>query len=164
MTWVSADNEMTADWLETLLDVLKAHRDAGVAYANYDRFNGPHYDSAIAAARTWGKPYDPARLLSDQNCFIGPAFLVRAEVWRAVGELRGKISCDYDHWLRIEEECQRRGLTFRYHGSVLCHYYAGDERITVTRKHEYDATRWQAEARQRRGAKKMGIVEATVVS
>lgn len=172
MTWVSADNEMTPDWLESLLAVLAANADTGVAYANYDRFNGPFYDPSVENRRyrTWGRPYDPARLLNDQNCFIGPAFLVRAEIWRAVGDLRGRNSCDYDHWLRIEEECQRRGLTFRYHGAVLCHYYAGDERITVTRRHEYDAGVWQEEARKRRlgprgpHGNKMGVSQATIVS
>lgn len=163
MTWVSADNEMTPDWLEALLAVLKAHPDTGVAYANYDRFTGPRYDpDGQPDGRTWGKPYDPARLINDQNCFIGPAFLIRAEVWRAVGNLRGKNSCDYDHWLRIEEECQQRGLAFRYHGAVLCHYYAGNERITVTRPHEHDAGVWQEEARKRRG--KRSANEAVIVS
>jgi glycosyltransferase involved in cell wall biosynthesis len=147
MTWVSSDNEMTPAWLEALLDVFKAHGDTGVAYANYDRFN----DAGPQLGKTWGMPYDPSRLLADQNCYIGPAFLVRAEVWRETGGLRGKNSCDYDHWLRIEETCQRRGLTFRYHGEVLCHYYAGAERSTVARRQDYDANVWQAEARKRRG-------------
>jgi len=77
---------------------------------------------------------------------------VRRDVWEAVGDLRGRNSCDYDHWLRIEEECGKRGLAFKYLPQILCHYYAGDERTTVTRRNEYDAPRWQAEARARRAA------------
>ena len=143
ITWVSSDNEMTPDWLEKLLGAMKPN--AGVVYANYDRFNdeGPQQG-------TWGKPYDPSRLVNDQNCFFGPAFLIRAEVWREAGEHRGKTAHDYDHWLRIEEVCQRRGLEITYIEQVLCHYYAGKERSTVTRRGEYDAHIWQEEARKRR--------------
>jgi hypothetical protein len=128
--------------------------DVGVAYANYDRFDdsgrttrGPSWGDPPG---TWGMPYDPDRLLGDLNCYVGPAFLVRADVWRETGELRGRNSCDYDHWLRIEETCRRRGLRWVYHKGVLCHYYSGNERATVARKHEYDADRWQREARERR--------------
>ena len=143
ITWVSADNEMTPDWLEKLLGAMTPG--TGVAYANYDRFNdqGPQNGN-------WGAHYDPDRLISDVNCYIGPSFMVRAEVWRETGELRGKNSCDYDHWLRIEETCMRNGLGFVYLPDVLCHYYAGNERSTVARSADYDAPRWQAEARKRR--------------
>jgi glycosyltransferase involved in cell wall biosynthesis len=143
-TWVSSDNEMTPDWLEKLLAAFAPN--VGVVYANYDRFNdeGPMQG-------TWGKPYAAGQLVNDQNCFIGPAFMVRSEVWRETGMLRGKNSCDYDHWLRIEETCQRHGLTFTYLTDVLCHYYAGRERSTVARRNDYDANVWQAEAKRRRG-------------
>jgi glycosyltransferase involved in cell wall biosynthesis len=150
MTWVSADNEMDPKWLEILLGVLSDPA-VGVAYANYDRFSGACYDPATQDSRAWGKPYDPSRLINDQNCFVGPAFLVRAEIWRETGELRGKNSCDYDHWLRIEETCMRQGVSFVYHPAILCHYYGGDERATVARRQDYDANVWQAEARKRRG-------------
>jgi glycosyltransferase involved in cell wall biosynthesis len=151
MTWVSSDNEMTPDWLAKLLASMAS--DVGVSYANYDRFN-----EQGAQSGTWGKAYDPTRLLADQNCFIGPAFLIRSEVWRDTGELRGKNSCDYDHWLRIEETCMNR-LRFVYLAEVLCHYYSGPERATVARKQDYDAGVWQAEARKRRG-----VNEAVAVS
>jgi len=146
ITWVSADNVMTPNWLAELVESM-SDPTVGVVYANYDRFNdqGPQQG-------TWGKPYDPSRLLADENCFIGPAFAVRAEVWKETGELRGRNSCDYDHWLRIEETCQRRGLRFEYLPEVLCHYYSGNERATVTRSNEYDAHVWQAEAKKRRAS------------
>ncbi len=144
VTWVSADNVMTKDWLTTLVKRL-SFDGVGVAYANYDRFT----DTGEIPG-TWGKPYDPERLINDQNCYVGPAFLVKADVWKATGELRGKNSCDYDHWLRIEETCQAKGLKFDYVSDVLCHYYAGNERATVTRCQDYDAGVWQEEARKRR--------------
>lgn len=144
MTWVSSDNEMTPNWLERLLGAMRP--DVGVTYANYDRFNDEGKQPG-----TWGKPYVQGALVHDQNCFIGPAFLVRSEVWRETGGLRGKNSCDYDHWLRIEETCMRRSLTFAYLTEILCHYYAGAERSTVARRQDYDANVWQAEAKKRRG-------------
>jgi glycosyltransferase involved in cell wall biosynthesis len=149
-TWISSDNRMTPDWLEKLVELAKPG--VGVAYANYDRFN----ESGPIPGK-WGKPYDPNRLISDQNCFFGPAFLIRARVWRQVGALRGKNSCDYDHWLRIEEACWNKGQEIVYTPEVLCHYYGGSERATVTRKQDYDAHHWQAEAKKRRG-----LVPATV--
>jgi glycosyltransferase involved in cell wall biosynthesis len=149
MTWVSSDNEMTTDWLENLVGVLSSG--AAVAYANYDRFN----DSGPQPG-TWGTPYDPNRLVNDQNCFFGPAFLMRTDVWREAGEHRGKTAHDYDHWLRVEEVCQRRGLKIAYVEKVLCHYYSGRERSTVTKRGEYDAHLWQQEARRRRGLSTAG--------
>lgn len=143
-TWVSADNTMTPDWLEVLVGRM-ANPKCGVAYAQYDRFNDEGQQKGV-----WGKPYSPDALISDQNCYIGPAFLVRAKVWQETGPLRGKNSCDYDHWLRIEETCWRHGMNFQYVPQVLCHYYAGQERATVARRADYDAHHWQAEAKKRR--------------
>lgn len=146
VTWVSADNTMTADWLEDLVGAMKKDRKCGVAYAQYDRFNDAGPQPGV-----WGKAYDPERLVNDQNCYIGPAFLVRSSVWEAVGPLRGKNSCDYDHWLRAEEACWALGFSFAQLPKVLCHYYSGAERATVARKADYDAGHWQAEAKRRRG-------------
>jgi len=144
-TWVSADNVMTEDWLSQMVGLMTPG--TGVVYANYDRFdeNGP-------VPGQWGKPYDPNNLVNDQNCFFGPAFLIRASVWKEVGEHRGKSAHDYDHWLRVEESCWGRGLKIEYTSQILCHYYSGPMRATVTRRTEYDAHVWQEEARKRRAA------------
>jgi len=95
-------------------------------------------------------PYDPNRLINDQNCFFGPCFLIRTEVWRAVGGHRGKISHDYDHWLRVEEECAKRNLRIVCHPQPVCFYRTHDQRATVTRRREYDADHWQMVGKARR--------------
>jgi glycosyltransferase involved in cell wall biosynthesis len=145
-TWVSADNRMTPNWLKILAGAMETHPKAGVVYSRYKRFN-----DAGPLPGAWGSPYDPARLVNDQNCYIGPSFLIRADVWLETGDMRGRNSCDYDHWLRLEETCWRKGLTFHHSRHTLCDYYAGPDRSTVARRNEYDAGRWQEEARQRRG-------------
>lgn len=150
--WVSADNVMTSDWLATLVRLMEP--DVGAVYSNYDRFDdhgrttrGPSWGNPPG---TWGMPYDPGRLLRDQQCFFGPSFMIRADVWKAAGEHRGRGSHDYDHWLRVEEACASESLRIVYSEKVLCHYYCGNERSTVVRKSQYDADKWQAEARRRR--------------
>ena len=142
-TWVSSDNEMTPDWLETLVPVLDAG--AGVAYGAFD------WSRPSEPGHRLFRAYAPDILINDLNCFVGPAFLIRADVWDEAGPHRGAISHDYDHWLRVEEVCWRRGLAIVGVDRVLCRYNAHKERATVVRAHEFDAPRWQAEARQRRG-------------
>ena len=43
----------------------------------------------------------------------GPAFLIRKDVWLEAGPHRGRISHDYDHWLRVEEACSSRARNAR---------------------------------------------------
>ena len=144
-TWVSSDNVMDPRWLDLLSAALQAHPSplCGVAYGGFDWIKN-------GRTVTHGSPYDPSRLIKDRNCFFGPAFLMRRDIWRLAGQHRGKISHDYDHWLRVEEVCWRLGYEIEYVPESLCKYYAGDWRVTVRRAHEYDADKWQAEARIRR--------------
>lgn len=142
LTWVSSDNVMTCDWLQALGE--KIATGAGVAYGGF------YYVTPERCSYMF-TPYDPERLIADVNCFFGPAFLIRADVWREAGPHRGRISHDYDHWLRVEEVCWRRGLPIVGVDTPLCWYNAHDKRVTVTRAHEFDAPHWQAEARKRRG-------------
>jgi hypothetical protein len=116
--------------------------DVGVVYSafNYGLPNGKkHYT-----------PYEPDKLIHTLNCFFGPSFLIRREVWLEAGEHRGKISHDYDHWLRIEEVCQRLDLKIVSIPDTLCDYRVHNKRVTVTRRHEFDACEWQEEAKRRR--------------
>lgn len=142
LTWVSSDNLMEPKWLAVLLESMFRHGVA-VAYSAYERFGG-------SLTGKQGRPYDPKALISSSNCYIGPSFLVRSEVWRDVGDLRGRISCDYDHWLRIEEECWRRHLKIEYVDESLCQFYAGPERSSVRDAAQHDARHWQTEAVKRR--------------
>ena len=144
LSWCSSDNFMVDDWISPLYETAVDHG-AGVAYGGF-------YYCAPDRVAYHFTPYDPDRLINDVNCYFGPAFLIRADVWREAGPHRGKISHDYDHWLRVEEVCWRRGLPIVGVDEPLCYYQAHDQRVTVTRKHEFDAHHWQAEARRRRAS------------
>ncbi|MCP3882378.1 MAG: glycosyltransferase [Sulfitobacter sp.] len=139
VTWVSSDNVHTPDWRA----VLEARFDdkVGVVYSGFrygykgrDLFRGHQRDL----------------LINDQNCYYGPSFMIRREVWEKAGPHRGKISHDYDHWLRIEEACWEMGLEIRGVPKALCVYRVHPKRQTITRKDQYDAHIWQEEARRRR--------------
>ena len=142
MTWVSSDNTMELCWLETLM--VGMADDVGAVYSGYWREAPGQRHEAIF------QPYHPGLLVSNENCYIGPSFLIRAEVWRAAGPHTGGISHDYGHWLRIEEECWRRDLRIVGIPEPLCHYRIHDGRATVTLKHLYDADGRRREALERR--------------
>ncbi len=143
LTWISSDNTMSVDWLEKLSGPLTDPK-VGVAYGGfwYVVPNRTQYHFT---------PYQKNHLINDLNCYFGPAFLIRRDVWLGAGPHRGRISHDYDHWLRVEEVCLQLGLLIVGVDHPLCWYNAHDQRVTITRHHEYDADRWQAEARKRRG-------------
>lgn len=150
LTWISSDNTMEPTWLSELAKPME-EKEAGVIYSGFDYLvpleRGGH------ATRYLHTPYDPTKLVKDQNCFFGPSFLIRTSVWLEAGLHRGKISHDYDHWLRVEEVCWRRGHPIVGLNRPLCKYLAHVERATVVRKKQYDADHWQAEAVKRRTRK-----------
>lgn len=144
-TWVSSDNVMTHNWLEVLVAELDGDTSLGAVFSAF---------TMISPGRTRGifkrGGYRPGDLISSENCFFGPSFLIRGEVWKAAGGHRGGTSHDYDHWARVEEECWSRGLGIRFLPVSLCDYYTGPWQATVARKCDYDAGRWRAEAIKRR--------------
>lgn len=160
LTWVSSDNEMRPEFLATLVDYLENHPEKSFVFSSYMRETGEHngeewspiqrqLHKAPAYPRMHPKTGEPDKhqLVRSPNCFIGPAFLYRTTLWRAVGLHRGAISHDYDWWLRAEEVSRWSG------GSIdvdLCQYRVHSERVTVTRRDTFDAIRWQAEAKARR--------------
>lgn len=156
LTWVSSDNEMSPDWLEVLADAMEEHK-AGAVYAGFDYVipTVERRDSAWKdVARYLHIRHEPGLLLaSPKNCYYGPAFLIREDVWLAAGPHRGRIAHDYDHWLRVEEACWARSLPIVGVDRSLCRYNAHADRATIVRRDEFDAFRWQAEAKVRRGSK-----------
>lgn len=140
-TWVSSDNTMDAKWLKTL--VAEMDDSTGVVYSGF-------WYETLHTQRPMFRDYNPATLINDKNCFFGPSFLIRADVWRAAGPHAGGISHDYGHWLRVEETCWRMGLGIKGISTPLCHYRAHPDRAGVKLKHLYDAPKHQAEARARR--------------
>lgn len=142
LTWISSDNVMSPRWLEILSRAMEDY-EAGVTYGGFTWKKGKQSHYLF-------RQHQRDHLINDNNCYYGPAFLIRADVWRKAGPHRGKISHDYDHWLRVEEVCYRLGLPILGIDQDLCLYNAHDERATVIRAHEFDAHRWQEEAKKRR--------------
>jgi glycosyltransferase involved in cell wall biosynthesis len=145
-TWVSSDNAMTPNWLETLVGHLEASPSLGAVFSAFTMIRPGGGTRGIFKRHG----YRPGDLISSENCFFGPSFLILGDVWRAVGGHRGRTSHDYDHWTRVEEECWDRGLTLQFLPVSLCDYYTGPWQATVARKAEYDAGHWRAEAIKRR--------------
>lgn len=127
MTWCSSDNTYRPGWLGDLLGLVDDM--TGVVYGDY----------------TWTKPgirtfevgvdYDPDYLIKHpRNCYIGPAFIVRSDVWTAAGDHEGWNAHDYGHWLRVEEVCWRMNLDILRVDHSLCVYLAHSERATERRK------------------------------
>lgn len=141
MTWVSSDNVHTDDWMVTLTGAIED--DVGVVYSGF------HWAKPGTKGRYLFTKYAPEKQIATEDCFLGPSFIIRQDVWQPH---RGRISHDYDQFLRVEEACWAKGLRIVGVDKSLCRYNAHDKRVTVTRKHEYDAPHWQAEARKRRAS------------
>jgi cellulose synthase/poly-beta-1,6-N-acetylglucosamine synthase-like glycosyltransferase len=142
VTWVSSDNVMHPRWLERLAGELDENSSLGAVYS---AFNCCQQGGETREVRQG--PYDPDRLLASENCYFGPSFLIRREVWQ---EHRGGTAHDYDSWTRVEEACWDRGLTIGYVDEPLCDYHKGDWNTAMRFPELYDAPKWQAEAMRRR--------------
>lgn len=89
-------------------------------------------------------------LLQEYKATTGPRLSSVGMCGRRQDRTGGKISHDYDHWLRIEEVCAAAHKRIIGLNKSLCWYRAHDARATVRRRHEFDAHYWQQEARERR--------------
>ena len=142
VTWVSSDNIHTPDWREKL--EAQFTDNVGAVYSGY-RYG-------LGGIRVSAVPYNPKRLIAEQDCYFGPSFLIRREVWEKAGDHRGRLSHDYDHWLRVEEACWDMGLSIIGISDPLCDYRTHDQRASLVRRHQYDAPIFQSEAERRRSA------------
>lgn len=148
LTWVSSDNIYRPGWVKALLDA--TDEDTGAVYGGFTWAKGK-------SERYLFVPHTPDRLINQEDCYYGPVFLIRREVWKEAGPHRGRISHDYDHWLRVEEACWKMGKKIVGVDKDLCWYRAHDKRATVLRRDQYDAKHWQAEGKKRREA--LGVKE-----
>lgn len=144
VTWVSSDNFTLPVW-RSLVE-REVGDDVGVIYTGYLRC-----DASLRAMAPFYRDYHEDALINDENCFFGPSFVIARKIWDAVGGHRGKISHDYDHWLRVEEECWRQEARIVAVNEPGVLYRVHDKRVTVTRRGQYDAAHWRLEARKRRG-------------
>jgi len=154
LSWISSDNEMMPQWLALLGGELD--RGAGAAYGGFwcvpTNAPGAVHPHTLRR-RGWSFiAHAPRKLVDEVNCYYGPAFLIRRDVWEAAGPHRGGTAHDFDHWLRVEEACWARGLRISGVNLPLCVYNMHDKRATVVRRDESDAPKWQAAARERRAA------------
>jgi hypothetical protein len=150
---VSSDNVMDPDWLARLAGALDEHPEWGAAYSAYRSVSlatapGTKAPRPKVMRRT---AYDPGELIAGENCYFGPSFLIRREVWQ---EHRGGTAHDYDDWARVEEACWSRGWTIGNVGKSLCDYRHGDWNTVKRRPELYDAPKWRAQAIERRKLKR----------
>lgn len=145
LTWVSSDNVHYPDWAEGL--IAEAASDIGVVYSGYDAFpDGPKMPKAHYVY----KAYDPPWLGQSEACYIGPSFIVRADVWQ---EHRGQYAHDYDNWCRVEEACWAKNLRIVSINRPLCRYRMHPGQATHNRgAGKHDARHWLQECKARRAA------------
>ena len=148
-TWVSSDNWQYPRWLERLVEEIDRDPAAGAVFGAYDVFDG-HEVRAYRPVPISSGDYRLGDLARTTDCVMGPAFLIRRDVWRAAGPHEGGCSHDYGHWLRIEEVCMVAGLKILYVNEALCAYHVHDERVTVRRPERIDAQTFQRAAIERR--------------
>lgn len=141
-TWISSDNTHDLCWRERF----EAAVDEGVGVV-YSAFL---YVTVHGREQKIGSPHDPRKLINQEDCYYGPSFVIRSDVWQKVGGHRGKISHDYDHWLRVEEACWEMDLEIVYIDEPLMRYLAHPERASCLRRDEYDVPEWRTEGWKRR--------------
>jgi len=145
-TWISSDNTHMRAWRACFERAIRSRvpGSVGVVYSAFI------YASLHGKEHKLGEEYEANKLLNQEDCYFGPSFMIRSDVWQAVGGHRGKISHDYDHWLRVEEKCWEMGLEIVYIDEPLVRYLAHPERATCLRRHEYDVPKWREEGWKRR--------------
>ena len=146
LTWVSSDNVHYSYWIERLLE--NAGDDVGAVYGGFDAIPGR---GAKLRKHYCYSPYDRGRLGRDQACYMGPAFIIRAEVWQVH---RGRHAHDYDNWCRVEEACWDKGLHIVGVNEALCAYLM--HAAQATRHHgpgDADAGHWLEVCKKRRAGR-----------
>lgn len=150
VTWIANDDLRHPDWLKELVRAMDQNPGWGACFSAYDRDTGEMRDGQwhSRGVVTHRVDWKHGQLINDVNCPCGPSFLWRMGMVAQVGPHRGVTAHDYDYWLRLEEKGH-----IGYVPKSLATYRVHDQRCTVLRRSEYDAPRWQQEARARRLAK-----------
>lgn len=143
-TWISSDNVMDPRWLESLARCMDV-KDMGAVYSSWWTLQ-----ETGKKVYTRAQSYRPEALASSENCYFGPSFLMRADVWKQAGQHEGRSAHDYGHWARVEEVCWRRGLTIMHVEAALCVYRQHPEQAVRRRPELYDADFQRARTLARR--------------
>lgn len=146
-TWVSSDNVMSPDWLEKLVAVMRDEK-VGACFSDFTQRAriGKTTKDIVAVTGPWRR----GRLTETINSYFGPSFLMRSEVWDGAGPHRGRGAHDYDHWARVEEFCEWKGLEIRHVPGSLCFYGQHEGQWARRDPSVLDAEHWRAEAIKRR--------------
>ncbi len=144
LTWVSSDNIQYPFWIERLMQHVTPQ--VGAVYGGFDAIPGP---GAKQRRHYCFSPYDSHRLGKHHACYMGPAFIIREDVWH---NHRGKHGHDYDNWCRVEESCWVKELEIigvnealsaylMHRDQATCHHGEGDadapKWLKVTKKRRY---------------------------
>jgi len=149
MTWVSSDNEYLPEWRETLLKPT-AGGGVGAVYSGFQIIKRGVQPRKNAWGRYMFHPHERDKLLSTENCYYGPGFLIRPDVWVMAGGHRGCLSHDYDHWSRVEEACWDMDLEIVGVDKSTVRYFRGPDTAVKRGLMPYDAPHWREVALKRR--------------
>lgn len=147
LTWVSSDNVVYPDWIQTELEAAEAHDDGvGAVYSAMQ----VHYERDVRRKKadhvSW-RPYSKHDLYTARAAYFGCSFIIRQECWP---EHRGQLAHDYDHWARVEEQCWMRDWAIIGVPRPLAMYRVHPGQVGIMRPSGKDAKRWWKETRIRR--------------
>jgi glycosyltransferase involved in cell wall biosynthesis len=153
LTWVSSDNVCYPHWIQTELDAAAANeRPVGAVYSAMDVVELPGVRRTRGNHRSF-MAYDRKALHTRPAAYFGCSFIIREDVWPAH---RGRMAHDYDHWMRVEEQCWVKGLDIIGLDQALATYQVHPGQATLRgRGSDKDARKWWREGLERR--KLMGI-------
>ena len=162
-TWTSADNIMEPTMLQRLVEFLRKNPRAGMVYADYMAIDDAGAVLQDPLWRAHNRP-DPANsvirlprsaenLNTVQDNFIGPCFMYRGWIGRAVGDYDPQLGIeDYDYWMRINaffvvSHLDAEDVLYRYrvHGNSLSaqmHEYKIHEKATKLMAYEKERARF----------------------
>ena len=126
-TWTSDDNLLLPTMLEEMSSYLDAHPDVGFLCADEE-----YIDMQGHVLGTHVIPDDVALRLP-LNCYIGAAFMYRAEEAKRIGEYRVDLFLaeDFEYFLRLNDNCKLAHLP-----RVLYQYRANPGSLTATKQKE----------------------------
>lgn len=126
-TWTSDDNLLLPTMLEEFVDYFDKHPEVGFVVADEE-----YIDMQGKVLSTHIIPDDVALRLP-LNCFIGAAFMYRAEIAKKIGEYRVDLFLaeDFEYFLRLNGNCKLEHLP-----KVLYQYRANPGSLTATKQKE----------------------------
>lgn len=154
LTWVSSDNVCYPEWIQTELNAVVCHDgDVGAVYSAMDvrvleGMKAKHGDHVSF------RPYARKWLHAAPAAYFGCSFIIREDVWPSH---RGRMAHDYDHWMRVEEQCWLKNLAIIAISEPLAKYQVHPGQATLRSRSpaEKDARKWWREGLVRR--KQMGL-------